>query len=177
MLGKAWYHSPVLEIRRGEVVRRFIDLAYPNYKRLERKRNLPQVIDYMVEMQADQFLEVRLLLAFVALESLKDTYARSKGLPFEGGFYRKPPGGRKAPRYSFEELVCMMFAEVGMRRGLKRLVRLRNEIIHSGVSRKQPRIVHSAYAKVHDVLREYIMRLLGYRGRFISLAARDARSL
>ena len=138
VVAESLFFRPVIDIREGVETSEFIERCYPQYARLERKRKLNIVTAYMVQAErVGQPVEVRLLLAFVALESLKSTYARSTGIPYIKGFFRKRPKPRRVrDTYSFEELLQQMFQAVGMRRGLKRVIALRNEIIHSGVTRK-----------------------------------------
>lgn len=68
---------PTFELSDGASVRDFAQQAWPEFRRLKRARRLPEVIDYITTAEVPgQPLEVRLLLVFVALESLKATYAR-----------------------------------------------------------------------------------------------------
>lgn len=167
VLRVANFFRPTLEIRDGGVIKSFVEQTYPNFVRLEKSRKLNVVIDYLLQAERqNQPTECRLIFAFVLLESLKDTYARSKAIPYLKGFFRKQstPNGAK---YSFEELLHMMFREVRMRRGLKRIVKLRNEIIHSGLSQRSHHQRWVMYEKVHDLLREYILRLLGFHGTYL----------
>lgn len=108
-----------------------------------------------------------------ALENLKDTYARAAGIPYIKGFYRKPPSkpGNIGGQFGFEELLLEMLLSVGMRRGLKQVVTLRNEIIHSGLSRKPHARQLTMYERIQDLVREYIFRLLGYHGEFFLYAS------
>jgi hypothetical protein len=50
---------------------------------------------------------------------------------------------------------------------LKRIVKLRNEIIHSGLSQRSHPQGWVMYEKIHDLLREYILRLLGFHGTYL----------
>jgi hypothetical protein len=177
--GTAEFFRPTLEIRNGWVIKSFIEQTYVAFKRLEKRRKLLVVIDYLLQAErSSQPTECRLLFAFVLLENLKDSFARSKGIPYVKGFFRKSAGST-APRYSFEELLELMLADVGMKRGLKRIVRLRNEIVHSGLSRRSHSWNWAMYEKIHDILREYLLRLLGYRGQYLvySLASRRAATV
>lgn len=167
VVGSATFFRPTIEIRDGALVKAFVEQLYPNYTRLEKSRKLNVVIDYLLQAErSNQPTECRLIFAFVLLENLKDTFARSRSIPYEKGFFRKSAGPR-APKYSFEELLQLMFRAAGMRRGLKRVIRLRNEIVHSGLSQKSHRLNWSMYEKIHDLLREYLLRLLGFRGHYL----------
>jgi hypothetical protein len=66
----------------------------------------------------------------------------------------------------FEALLTSMFAGVGMTPSLRDVVQLRNEILHSGLSaRPFPELV-SMNGNVLGLIREYLLRVLGYTGRF-----------
>lgn len=178
VVGVASFFRPTFWIGDGAEVRNFIEKVYDTYAELETKRKLGVVIDYLVQAErSGQPREVKLILAFVVLESLKDTYARDCRIPFVKGFFRKhprPKSGRDA--YSFEESVQKMLRSVGMKRGVKRIVKLRNEIIHSGISRLSPSSQWSLYERVHDIIREYLLRLLDYRGSYLTYASTGRRS-
>lgn len=171
VMGVANFFRPTLEIYDGTIIKSFVEQTYPTFVRLEKSRKLKVVVDYLLQAERqNQPIECRLIFAFVLLENLKDTYAREKGIPYIKGFFRKQPKPN-GERYSFEELLHLMFREVRMRRGLKRVIKLRNDIIHSGLSRKSHHQSWSMYEKVHDLLREYILRLLGYHGTYLVYAS------
>lgn len=155
-------------------IKEFVEQAYPAYCRLSKKRKLPVVFDYLLQAERpSQPTEIRLLLLFITLENLKDTYARTAGIPYINNYYRKPPSkpGKPGAQFKFEDLLSEMLLSVGMRRGLKQIVALRNEIIHSGLSRKSHARQLSMYERIQDILREYILRLLGYHGEFFLYAS------
>lgn len=145
-----------------------------NYLRLERARKLPLVIDYLVRAeQPGQPMEIQLLIAFVVLENLKSTYAKSASIPFKKGFFRKiPRPQRGSDTYSFEELLQLMFRDVGMRKGLKRIIRLRNQIIHSGVSHRTYSWQRAKYEHLQYLIREYLLRLMRYNGEYLTYRGR-----
>jgi hypothetical protein len=123
--------------------------------------------------QPEQPIELRLLLAVVTVESLKTTYARSRHIPFVNGRFRQP---NNRP-YSFEELVRMMLKDVGMKRGLQRLTDLRNEVIHTALVRGSLRTNERRFRRIHDLLREYLLRLLGYHGPWLSYETFKTREI
>lgn len=166
--GVAQYFKPTIEIRDGTVVRNYLEHTYPQYKKLNKVRRLDVFIDYLINAERrEQPVEIQLLMAFVALEGLKHTYAKSRGLPYIKGSFRKRPRPKKGrDTYSFEELLEMMMKDVGMRRGLKRLINLRNEIIHAGIAMRRHQSLSRMYDRCHNILREYLLRLLGYRGTY-----------
>jgi hypothetical protein len=106
-----------------------------------------------------QLLETQLIQIFVVMENLKYTYARAKKHPFMEGFFRKISSPPKP--------------------NLNRVIDLRNEIIHSGLSRKPPRTLIRTYEICQDIVREYLLRLLGYDGEYLiySQACRASKKL
>lgn len=170
VVGASNFFRPPIDIIDGAQTIRYVETCYPQYAALERTRKLNVVFDYLVHMEKRGTpIELRLLMAFVVLENLKDTYARSIGIPYVKGFFRKRPNGTKSsPKYSFEELLTLMLKAVGMRKGLKRVISLRNEIIHSGVTRKPAQWQWRRYEHLRDLLQEYLLRLLNYRGYYLT---------
>jgi hypothetical protein len=104
------------------------------------------------------------------MENLKESFARSRSIPYVKGFFRES-SATNARKYGFEELVQLMLRDVGMRRGLKRIVKIRNEIVHSGLYLKPHATRWAAYERIHDLLREYVLRLLGYTGDYRTYAS------
>ena len=91
-MGTAQFFRPTFVLHDGGQIKSFVEQSYAKYCRLEKRRKLNVVIDYLV--QADRTgtpTEVKLIQIFVALECLKSTYAHSCGFPFVKGFFRKPP--------------------------------------------------------------------------------------
>ena len=173
--GEVQDFRPAFEMVDGAQLKSFVEQTYENYTRLELPRKMNVVIAYLAQAERQfQPTEVRLILVFVALENLKATFAKTRTppIPYVKGFFRKPSKkeGNIGERYNFEELLTMMFKQVGMRKSLKRIVELRNEMIHSGLSRKTHSRQISLYADAHDLIREYLFRLLGYRGRYLPYA-------
>lgn len=163
---------PVINIRDGARVKSLVEQTYTKYTELEHVRKLPVVIDYLAQAELpSQPREVKAVLAFVALESLKHTFAVEQGIQYEKGAFRKPTwvlGGnnKKSDTYTFKQLVRNMLNSVSMSHNLDASYQLRNELIHSGFSSESNRRQAELYEDVHDVIREYMLRLLGYRGRF-----------
>ncbi len=136
------------------------------------------IFDYLTHVEAPTLpMEMRLLSIFATLECLKDTFARSKKIPYAKGSYRKAATkpGKPGARYTFENLLVMMLRSVGIRRGVKRIVSLRNEIIHSGLSRKSYDQQRRMYENAQDLVREYLLRLLKYSGLYFPYAGRGTR--
>lgn len=67
-----------------------------------------------------------------------------------------------------------MLDEVGMTKELQGVVDLRNEIVHSGLSRMPHSELWKAYEEIHDLFREYLLRLLGFQGHYLPAQAASA---
>ena len=161
---------PTIQTSHGETVAAFIPMVWRGYRRLRVKRRLPAVIEYLLEAdRSGPPLEVKILAGFVALENLKATYAKEAGFPFHAGYFRRP-GGRPNPKrwpiYHFEELLRMMLDDVQMGVGVKRLVSLRNQIVHFGLSNRPVSSLSAAFGLCCDTIREYLLRILEYKGPF-----------
>lgn len=169
VLGVAQYFRPAFEMADGALIKSFVEQTYSNYTSLEQSRKLNVVIDYLAQAETPaQPMELKLVLIFVGLESLKHTFAHNQKITYADGAFRKPnwKHGEKGNKYSFKELVKMMLVEVGMTYDLTTAMSLRNDLIHSGLSAEPYNIQSEIYADVHDLIREYLLRLLCYRGRY-----------
>lgn len=166
----------------GESVRKFVDTTWSSYRKLKRSRSLPELIHYLtLTDHPDQPLEVRMLLAFVALENMKGSWARASGIPFRRGSFvrviRKATGGIRNERIPFEELLERMFEAVGMRPALKRIVRVRNQIVHFGLTSRSFKANLAYYERTKAIEHEYVLRVLGYQGVFYDYQTQSAREL
>jgi len=63
-----------------------------------------------------------------------------------------------------------MFQEVEMNPTLTPIVELRNDLIHSGLSLKSHNEQTAIYNACQDMIREYILRLLGYTGDYFQFS-------
>lgn len=168
VVGAANFFRPTLEISDGATIKSFVEQTYPTFVRLEKVRKLNVVIDYLLQAERqNQPTECRLIFAFVLLENLKDTYAREKGFLYHNGYFRKDKEKPNGQKYYFKELLLLMFQEVQMQPELESVINLRNEIIHSGLSHMSHSNQWAMYENIHDLLREYILRLLGFRGTYL----------
>jgi hypothetical protein len=164
---------PTFESGNAAALKSFLQQSWPTFSRIWTIRRLNIIIRYLLLADRhEQPAEVALLLSFVTLEMLKTTYAKERGIPLFGGKFRKiscPPKAnpKKEPGYTFEELLRLMLREVSMgRTALKDIIPLRNTIVHSGIATAQPSTLWASYEACHDLCREYILRLVGYKGPF-----------
>lgn len=170
-VGVSRYFRPTIDIRHGKKVKDFIEQCLPNYRKLKRKRKLPEIFDMLISSEASIPIELRLVSVFIALESLKDTFAKVNGIPYANGFFRilsTPPKANigKEKIYSFEKLLSLMLKEYNIEKGLKRIITLRNDLIHSGISRRPYASKMKIFETCHDVIRLYLLKLLGYSGKY-----------
>lgn len=167
VIGTTRFFRPVFEIRDGAVIRDFIDQTYPTYTRLEKSRMLNVAIDYLLQADREDLpTECRLIFAFVLVENLKHTYAMSEGIPFVNGFFRKGPSPKDKP-ISFEVMLIRMFKAVGMTPALNGIKSLRNAVVHSGVSDLTHNAKREAYEQIQELVSEYLLRLLGFKGSYV----------
>jgi len=159
--GLTLYFRPAIE-QRGTELRRFLEQTWPHYHRLRLRRKLHIVFDYLVtSCTPEQPLEVKLLLSFVALESLKSTYARCAGYTFIKSRWR-----RNQTSAGFETLVREMIGQFNMRRSLAAIIKLRNQIVHHGMSRRPFNSQETTHFDTMDLIREYLLRLLQFKGAY-----------
>ena len=167
--GVAQYFRPAFEMSNGAQIKSFVEQTYNKYVCLEQSRKLNVIIHYLNQAEATaQPTEIKMILVFVALESLKHTFAESQKFRFVDGCFRNAKWKLKdrGNTYHFTTLVEMMLKEVGMTYGLTAAKKLRNDLIHSGLSAEPYNVQNEIYADVHDLIREYLLRLLGYRGLY-----------
>ena len=148
----------------GAAIRKFVDQTYPQFKALESARSLKVVIDYMLQAARPGLpMECRLVFLSVLLENMKQTYGTQLQYAIKGGKFVDPV--TKA-RLGFQDMMNLMFSAVGMAPGLQPLVDLRNEVLHTGVASLTHAQQKLQYDAATDLIREYLLRLLGFKGNF-----------
>ena len=148
----------------GAAIRKFVDQTYPQFKALESARSLKVVIDYMLQAARPGLpMECKLVFLSVLLENLKHTYGTHLQYAIKGGKFVDPV--TKA-RLGFQDMMNLMFSAVGMAPGLQPLVDLRNEVLHTGVATLTHGQQKLQYDAATDLIREYLLRLLGFKGNF-----------
>lgn len=106
-------------------------------------------------------MALKLATMFILLENLQSSYAREQGYAFKGGRWKNPNGDRPGFRALLEEMLA------GENMGspyLGAVVKLRNEIIHSGVSELPFDEQEEIYCACQDISREYLLRAWGGDG-------------
>lgn len=171
--GEAMYFRPLLEIHDGKLIKSYLEQVWKNYRKLKRPRKLAEVIDMLTTCELPKLpLEIQLGQIFIILENLKSTYAKYSGIPFIAGYFRvisSPPkqNPKREPTLSFKDLLEKMLIAENMNPRTKRIINLRNEIVHFGLSRKPYESLRKNYEYCHDIVREYLLRILGYSGDFL----------
>jgi hypothetical protein len=160
---------PPIEIRDGAQVEQFVHACWRGYRALKRVRQLGIAVDYLVYANSAPIpVEGKLMLVLTALENLKATWARQRGIPFIAARFRRVGvsgvATRKSPAWSFAELVEAMLAEVRMRAAFRRLVLVRNRLIHEGLGRRTGARNFDLCGDAMAIAQRYLFRLLGYRG-------------
>lgn len=168
------FFRPAFDLSNGGTVREYLERTWQGYRRLEESRGLRVAIDLYVLAETRTLPdELKLATIFILLENLKSTFADDRGYAFVKGYYTKPSGGR----WGFRGLLAEMLADAGMTSpDLKAIVSLRDEIIHSGISRTPRSYQEEIYESCQDLVREYLLRLLGYTGRFRLFSGRGMTS-
>lgn len=163
-VARARFFKPALAIRQPGVVRGYLEGVWPEYVRVEEERDLRRSIDIFTIAETHSLpMELKLATIFILLENLKSTHARERGYAFKGGRWEKPNGDRPG----FPDLLEEMLAVEGMSSPqLGAVVKLRNEIIHSGVSELSFDEQDEIYGHCQDIAREYLLRSWGYSGGF-----------
>lgn len=169
LVGQLEYFRPLFGIPRGKKIRSFLQKAWPAYQCLRKVRKLDVAFDYYVLAEKGrQPLELKLAIVSILLESLKYTFALERKYPVVRKRFHShgPTAAKPGKRISFKELLREMFQAVDMSPRLEPIVKLRNELIHSGMCGLSPEEQWEMYQANHDLLREYFLRLLGYQGEF-----------
>ena len=168
------HFRPPFNLRSGRAIRTYLERVWREYFRLENTTQLRIAIHLFVLAEIRSLpLDLQLATMFILLENLKSTFANEQGIRFRDGYYRKA-SGRSWP---FKDLLSEMLKKVGMPSpNLGAIVKLRNEIIHSGVSQTSLAHQEEIYENCQDLIREYFLRLLGYTGTFFLYSGRGMTS-
>lgn len=167
--GRLDFSRPSIEIRDGGIVKSFVEQTFNNYKSLENPRKLNVAIHYMLLIENNSLpTEAKLALSFVLLENLKSSFAHSNDIEYKNNyFWKKDNLTKKSSKYTFEELLEMMFNEVGIAKDLSQVRTIRNDIIHSGLTQLHHDDAVKLHDDIHDLCREYLLKLLGYNGEYL----------
>jgi hypothetical protein len=164
----------------------FVQQAWPQYQKHKDSRAISAIIHMITKSDiVGTVLETQVTSSVQCLEALKSYFALSEGHRFkikedrDGSFVNAAKG-----QVNFAELLKLTLEDVGMSLpgNFRRIKRLRDALVHRGFIRETDRVtkfifgplspgaMHTAMFEVmeeiQDVLREYILRLLGYKGGY-----------
>jgi hypothetical protein len=165
VVGRTNIMHNVLELHRGDEIKEFIVSTWKKFEDNYDKRRLSLIFEFIFQAFSINTIETKLVFTYVTLESLKYTFAKSKGLRFKNGSFWK----NKKQRYNFEELINLMLLDVNINVDMKEFLELRNDIIHSGYTDKSFQENHRIFLICQHIIREYLIRLLGYEGYYIKV--------
>lgn len=164
-IGVADYFRPAIDIRDGAAVRSFVESSWSGFESQRTARRLSTVIYCAVAPETFRLpLEMKLTTIFVLLENLKSTYAATAGYVFNKRFWASTLNPRV--QIPLKILLTEMLSRVGMSICVDKIAELRNNIVHEGISSMDYNDQFSIYDECQDIVREYILRLIGYKGEF-----------
>jgi hypothetical protein len=163
---------PVIPFEEPGALKAFLELTWPTYSNLRQPRTLDVALEYVLCGRALLPLEGKLVIDFVMLEHLKHTYAVTNGYLADRFGLRPQTGG---PRARFERVLREMFAAVGMVPTLAPLIDLRNALIHTGLPHDESLDLHTLHGLCQDLVREYLLRVLGFVGEYLSFSDPNGR--
>ena len=167
------HRCPIFSYDETDKIKDFLEQTYCKYVELRDCRELNVAIDYYVlSDKPGTPLEVKLIILCILLENLKYTFAMEQKFPFKGGKFKYCKKD-----LSFKDLLEMMLTQVGMTLlDMQRIIDLRNDLLHSGLTlrsstdakMKQTNEMQKQYEEIKSIIQEYILRLLGYKGKYRS---------
>jgi hypothetical protein len=164
----------------------FLKQTWPNYQRLKSQQPIHAFI-HMLDASdiSGRVMESSISFSMQVLESIKSYWAINDGP--RHGITESPQGRFVKGRNNgvpFKDLLELTLKSVGMQLppSITTIIRLRNALIHRGFVGEadqvtayifgplKPGALHEEMFKVmeevHDTIREYLLRLLGYKGDF-----------
>lgn len=159
---------PIINLTNAGETKAFLEYVWSRYKSLRSPRQLNVVIDYFTSSEKPRIaIEIQLAIVFILLENLKHTFAIEKSYPYIDGYFRAMGAtSRKARAKTFKQLLSEMLKEVGMSPSLDDIIKIRNAIIHSGLSNIPFEQRYGIYISCQNIVREYLLRLLNFKGRY-----------
>ncbi|CED57327.1 putative uncharacterized protein [Aliivibrio wodanis] len=154
-------------------IKKLLESSFNTYSEIYEQRALNVVVDLFNTPEVNNLqIELKLATLFILLENLKSSYAKSKDYKYKRGFYWSPNN----EKYIFKTLLQEMFESVSMDVSLTEIKNLRNEIIHSGLSHLSHEEEILIYARCRDIITEYFLRLIKYKGSFDTYESRCTHS-
>lgn len=154
-----------------EHIKLFVESCFDIYVQLRTRRKLNVAIDYIHHsIMRGLAIEVQAGIACLAFENLRDNFARDEGYPHVAGYFQEKGYTTKdrSKRVSFERHLTEMFQKVGQASDAARVIRIRNEVIHTGLMESNPAQKDDDLDFLESTLREYFLRTVGYHGPFFA---------
>lgn len=164
--------NPVIDANNSDALKAFLRMSYSSYNELHETRSLNVVIELFNLAENQQPMELQLATVFILLENLKATYATQENYCNHYGKYYKNQKDKNAQKngLGFKTILHEMFSSIGMRErassSLDSVVILRNDIIHTALSEKLFYEQYKIYTDCRNLIAEYILRLLSFKGSF-----------
>jgi len=165
--------NPVIDADDSDALKVFLSTSYSGYNELHETRSLNVVIELFNLAENQQPMELKLATAFILLENLKATYAKVKGYCKKGSSYYKSEENMESDQnyLDFKRILKDMFNSQEMtgkplKNSIYHIVELRKEIIHTGLSELHSDKQCEIYADCRNLIAEYILRLLSFKGSF-----------
>jgi len=185
----------IIENRR-KCIKFFIEQIYERFIKIKATRLLTTVFGYLCEANKYHLaLESKLILHYVLIENLKYTFAKDQGYKEKGGSFSHPTYPnlnhlcpdkteycfdentglwihKKYRKCGYSEMTRRMFEFIRIRRAeISTILKKRNKIIHEGIllAFSDPTYSQTAIEDLHnvsDLLRQYMLTLLGYKGSY-----------
>jgi hypothetical protein len=165
----------------------FLAQTWPAYRKLKQPRALAHLFHLLTMSDAEgTVLETKVTISVQCLESIKSYFALTEGARFN---IRETAEGKfvdaKGNDVSYRKLLTYTLQDVGMPlpKTFDRIAKLRNALIHRGFIRETDAVtrhtfgtltsgaMHTAIFEtmehVQDMVREFVLRLLNYKGPFL----------
>ncbi len=151
-----------------EQAKQLVETCYGSYVALRHRRRLHVTIDYIHHsVKAGLAREVQIGLACICFESLRHNWALDTGYQHIDGFFREKAATTARPGnpVGLKRHIAEMFTEVRMSSDPERIVKIRNEVLHTGLYGDVQN--DDTYEFLETTLREYFLRVVEYRGHFM----------
>lgn len=182
---------PPFDANETGAIKTFIESCWNNFQCKKDSRALNHLFDLMnYGDQRGDAVEIHLALTAMCLESIATYYALSEG-PKKG--IQETAKGQFAKGkelFGFKKLLELAMLDVKMQppaQSWENIIAIRNAIIHRGFIRPQDAIVQNIFGlknedqlyrmmfttleAMHDLIREFLLRLLGYRRRYYTYSS------
>lgn len=147
-------------------IKLFIEQCFAKFCQIRDVRQLVVVFDYIYHSNKKGVaLELKLATLFILLENIKYSFAKEQNYTIKGDYFYK-----NGSRLNFQTLLEETFDAVGMTSGFGPIITMRNAIVHTGLSSASASNMQCMHNDIQNIVREYILRLLCYKGSYKAYA-------